>query len=261
MVLAYQAGAKPKLSSNGQVAFGTGFGFVTGYANVICLTRYSAFGTMMTGNLLQIAKSYCESGWTVQECCRLPFPVFFGLVICARNLGLLIHHLLAKVRPGSVAIILGPMQIASMFAAEIAQYSLAKPVMPERWQVWIVAFGFGVQSQVSWPAMGIPTMMATGHMSNIFNTLMEVGLREKSLAELKKMRIPFAVTMAIFLGAIVGASANWRLKGRKRAFLLTPIAVLQAILLVLVERKATLAKSELIGAYHNEQEGDWSIVD
>mmetsp|Transcript_28534 Transcript_28534/g.60543 ORF Transcript_28534/g.60543 Transcript_28534/m.60543 type:complete len:100 (-) Transcript_28534:24-323(-) len=99
-------------------------------------------------------------------------------------------------------------------------------------------------------------------MSNIFNTFMEISLREKSRAELDKIHIPIVVTLAIFLGAVVGASANCRLKGgTKRAFLLTPIAAFQAILLVLVERKATLMARKNSGAYHNEIEGGWSRVD
>lgn len=251
MPLAYQAGARPELTRREQVCFGAGFGFISGYVNVICLVRYNAFGTLMTGNLLHMAKCYCEHGfaWSGRSGTLLPLPVFFFLTICARNLGLLAHHLVEKRRSIPVAPVLAPLHLGATFLAELSHYLFKNPWIPERWDVWLVAFGFGVQSQVSWPALGIPTMMATGHMSNLFNTAMQVALGEVPSSELRKVEVPAAVTIAMLAGAILGASAHHRLRGRKtrRAypFLLTPITVFQAVLLVLVERRASTAKQDV----------------
>jgi len=243
MPLAYQAGVKSELSKQEQALFGAALGFVSGYVNVICCIRYNAFGTLMTGNLLQMVKTYFEHGLRVEKGsgALLPLPVFYGLVICARNLGLLAHHLVAKRSAIGVAPLMAPFQAVSMFIAELSTR------VPERWHVWLVAFGFGVQSQVSWPALGLPTMMVTGHMSNIFNTTMQVILGDAPRQDLGSIIVPAVVTCAKVFGAISGASAHRRLRGksskRPHPFLLTPISVVQAVLLVLIERRAPIERN------------------
>merc|ERR1712216_882268 len=123
-----------------------------------------------------------------------------------------------------------------IFTAEMARFIAGKPLIPERWNVWFVAFCFGVQSAVTFPAMGVPTMLATGHMTTVFYAWMEVLLKEKPKENLEKTLYPIVNSMSILIGAGAGAFANTHSKGSiASCFLLTPITVLQLILLELVE--------------------------
>lgn len=132
--------------------------------------------------------------------------------------------------------ILTPSILLVILTAESARFLNGGPVIPERWNVWFVAFCFGVQSAVTFPAMGVPTMLATGHLTNIFYTGMEVFLREKPREDLVKTIYPLVNAGAILIGAAAGAAANLHSKGSvASAFLLTPITLLQVILLETVE--------------------------
>jgi len=232
-----------KLSVRATALCAAGFAFATGFTNIICVTRYSAFGTMMTGNLLMTGKSYAETGMAIGADGIFPTPLFFLLIICARNLGLFLHYLL-RTRPLTnkvgAATILAPIMVMAIFTLEYLKYSGLAPWIPERWHVWAVAFGFGVQSTVASRAMSVPTMLATGHLTNIWSTVVEVAMKDQPLTNLRTLLAPCAVCVAILLGAFAGASANKQFTGQmEHAFLLTPITVFHAILMVLVERKST----------------------
>lgn len=225
-----------KLNETTIRAFCAGFGLIAGYTNVICLVRYQSFGTMMTGNLLMMAKTFAESGFSKGDGI-MPLPIFFAMVIVCRNIGLFVHYVTPKVFKGaSPACVCAPLLVLSIFFAEASRHWSIHEA-PERWNVFIVAMAFGVQSAVTFPAMGVPTMLATGHMTNMYYTCMEVAMREKDFEHLQKIITPTISVVSILLGAVLGAFANQQAKGSVHSsFLLTPITVAQAILLVMVER-------------------------
>lgn len=190
-----------KLAQPAQLAFGAGFGFVTGYANLICIARYSAFGTMMTGNLLMMAKSFVEGGMSAGAGHKIPLPLFFALIIGWRHFGILCYHIAGKTRFRTMTL-MGPTILFVIVAAESAWFFLDKHLIPERWNVWFVAFCFGVQSSVTFPAMGVPTMLATGHLTNIWFTYIEVLWGEKPKGDLKKTLYPTINAGSIVIGQL-----------------------------------------------------------
>lgn len=218
----------PKLSQNQLLLFGAGFGFVTGYTNLICIARYSAFGTMMTGNILMMAKNFVETGMERKHG-ELPLPVFFALIIASRHLGMFLYHLAAQAKMQKIFI---PAVFLVVLASETQKYLMDKDFIPERWNVWFVAFCFGVQSSVTFPAMGKPTMLVTGHLSDINYKLIEVVCGQKSWDHLKQCAYGVINTSGVLIGAGLGAFANIHSKGSiASAFLLTPITLLQVCLL------------------------------
>jgi len=233
------------LTGHALALFGAGFGFVVGYADLICLARYQAFGTMMTGNLLMIAKNFVEMGFSAGEH-KIPLVIFYALIIVARNLGIFLHRVAPKLvlhRQIQPAVEIAPIMFLVIFVPELYKYSFGVSLLPERWNVWFVALVFGMQRDVTRPAMGTVTMVATTHLSLIFATCMEVFLGEKNRKELRNIYYPLANTTGIFVGAMAGAWANMRWKGHiGSSFLLTPITTLQLFLMILAERMALEAR-------------------
>lgn len=203
---------------------------------MVCLARYNAFPTMMTGNLLKICETLADSGLANNASFRLPAPVFYILIICWRHFGIFCHHV-ARRRTQSKMVILTVMILVSTFMAEAQPYWAGERLVPVQWNVWLIAFGFGVQSAVTFPTMGVPTMMATGHLTNVMSTWTEVLLGEKPRTDLQKLKYPHVNLFALCIGALVGALANKYIERGTIAshFLLTPIVVLQVIFLVLLE--------------------------
>mmetsp|Transcript_87655 Transcript_87655/g.165261 ORF Transcript_87655/g.165261 Transcript_87655/m.165261 type:complete len:277 (-) Transcript_87655:261-1091(-) len=223
-----------KVTNKQKLAFGMGFGFIAGYTNMVCLARYSAFPTMMTGNLLMMSQALVETGLSTGHG-YLPLPAFFLLIICWRHFGIFFHHLIA-LKAGRRMIFVTPLILCIVAAAESAKFIAGIPWIPERDNVWLVAFCFGIQSAETFPALGVPTMLATGHFSNSFFVCMEVVLREKPVSDLKLVDYPMVNITGLVLGAIAGAVANKHVNNEIAAgFLLSPITLLQAILLVLLE--------------------------
>ena len=94
--------------------------------------------------------------------------------------------------------------------------------------VCIVSMIFGVQTAVTFPIIGVPTLLATGHMTNLFYILLGVILKQPD-ADLSKALLPGCVVGGMAGGAITGAYAVRNCKGVGCAsFLLTPIIVIQA---------------------------------
>merc|ERR1719247_351657 len=107
--------------------------------------------------------------------------------------------------------------------------------VPERWNVWVIAVGFGIQSAVTFPLMNGPTMMVTIHMRKIFYTTLGWLLREKD-AHLERIRIPATIVVNLLIGAVAGTMASVWVPEPRSAFLLTPTTLLQAVLLIQIDR-------------------------
>eukprot|EP00747_Dinoflagellata_sp_TGD_P180817 gnl/TRDRNA2_/TRDRNA2_33906_c0_seq2.p1 gnl/TRDRNA2_/TRDRNA2_33906_c0~~gnl/TRDRNA2_/TRDRNA2_33906_c0_seq2.p1 ORF type:complete len:314 (+),score=36.12 gnl/TRDRNA2_/TRDRNA2_33906_c0_seq2:126-1067(+) len=229
--------ASQQMSVRARALFCGGFGFVTGFTNVICLRRYKAFGTMMTGNLLMMGLSAVESGLS-EGGGMLPAPVFFALVIVARSLGLLLHLVLSMtpVKRVGVSLILAPAMVMVVFAAGCLRFQSAVPWIPERWDVFWVAILFGVQSAVTHPTLSTPTMVLTGHMTNMLYTTVQASLGASDV-KMSSLVVPSSIVAAAFVGAVFGAAADVFTEGSKMAsFVLTPICFFQGILLVWLEQ-------------------------
>merc|ERR1719247_2020386 len=93
--------------------------------------------------------------------------------------------------------------------------------VPERWNVWVIAVGFGIQSAVTFPLMNGPTMMVTIHMRKIFYTTLGWALREKE-CHIENIRMPATIVVFLLIGAVAGTLAILKVPESHSAFLLTP---------------------------------------
>lgn len=221
--------APPSKTSKACLAFG--FGTVAGYVDVVCLIRFSAFGTMMTGNLLMIAKSIMDP--PLHADAPVPTPLFFSMIVITRGVGLGLHYMFDKSKFG-VAMALTPLLLAMTVASEVTSYMQYLPYA-ERWIVCIVSMIFGVQSAVTHPTIGVPTILATGHMTNMFYIFLESILQQPD-ADLWRALLPGCVVCGMTSGALIGAFAIHVLKETALLDLsLTPIMILQGTLVIIVE--------------------------
>merc|ERR1719313_1590744 len=109
--------------------------------------------------------------------------------------------------------LLTPLILLMIGVVECGRFIAGKPLLPERWNVWFVAFVFGVQSSVTFPTMKVPTMLCTGHLTSTFFTCMQVALGEKPTTELESTLYPIVNSTSVLIGAVAGAAANIHSKG------------------------------------------------
>eukprot|EP00747_Dinoflagellata_sp_TGD_P074675 gnl/TRDRNA2_/TRDRNA2_158416_c0_seq2.p1 gnl/TRDRNA2_/TRDRNA2_158416_c0~~gnl/TRDRNA2_/TRDRNA2_158416_c0_seq2.p1 ORF type:complete len:352 (+),score=31.96 gnl/TRDRNA2_/TRDRNA2_158416_c0_seq2:211-1266(+) len=234
---------KGKLSKTDQVVFGCLVSFLCGCTDVTCYTRHTAFGSMMTGNLLLFAKALGEHGFAVTHAeQRIPLSLYYAVLLTCKHFGLLLYRLVDQISSVSTAAILGPLLVVSMFSVELMTYWYGVAWLPAKWHVWMVAVVYGVQRNVLVPTIDFPLLVMTRAMSNTFDTLFCVFLlKTKARAELAKITTPAALVTSIFSGSLTGALANRFFYGhRVHAFQMTTITTLQVILWLLFERKARL---------------------
>lgn len=222
------------VSFNAKVGLASCFAFAAGWTNVICLVRYSAYGTMMTGNLMMIAVTFCKSGLRGSEDGLLPDPLFYVSIIIWRWLGLLVYYVVDTklgIKPPSRA--LSPLIIILTLFMEYVQGAGEQPIYPERWSVWLVAFSFGVQSSVTHPTLAVPVLLCTGHMTSVFHTWMSHFFGGN--VKLETTITPSCVITFMLVGGLMGAWADIATASHGNQFLLTPIIILQAFLLNLTD--------------------------
>lgn len=200
---------------------------------MVCVARYEAFPTMMTGNVLQISRTLAANGLRVNDAHRMPSPFFFLLIICWRHFGLLVHYMAQKTNRKVFVV---SVMILNWIMAEFALFS---NLFPEAWNVWFVAFAYGVQTAQVYPVIGKPSFVATGHLTNICNTCVAVCFGDKPRSELKEISFPVVNVSSLMLGALIGALASLHSQGTVASnFLLTPSSILQIILMVLFGKMA-----------------------
>merc|ERR1712118_566271 len=131
-----------------------------------------------------------------------------------------------------------PLMISIIASAETANYLMEEPPFPEHWNAWFIAMCFGVQSSVTFAGMGVPTMLATGHMTSMHCAVMEILSGKQPLSSLFKQATlySFTNTLWILIGAIAGAYANVHSNHPiLAAYLMTPITLFQMLLMTALE--------------------------
>jgi hypothetical protein len=214
--------------------YASGLAAVAGYNNALCLLRFQAYGTMMTGNILMMANAVTTGNIShAHDGNVFPDLVFYALIVVAHYLGIFLHALAAQQQCTYTIMFLGPVSLVVTFVAE-----LMTGIVPARWVVFAVAMNFGLQSAITQRVIGFATILATGHLSNLFACLNSHILGGGMTGKPEQVQLNFAIIYALVLGALAGAWVNIHAEH----FVFTPVALIQLPLLLGVERASVSQK-------------------
>mmetsp|Transcript_152930 Transcript_152930/g.490618 ORF Transcript_152930/g.490618 Transcript_152930/m.490618 type:complete len:343 (-) Transcript_152930:63-1091(-) len=184
--------------------------FMAGWVDVVCMSRYSAFATMMTGNVLYLGRTIAVTGWQVTEKTEwLPEPIFYLSIIVAYVFGLIVHQAMERRLPQWTATAFAPVLALGIMALELFEASgSTASFLPPRWNVMLLAPIFAVQANVALRGgLGTMTSMATGHLHSLSNYLVQACTGELSVENMKKVPVSAAIVVSLALGALMGAYA------------------------------------------------------
>ena len=195
--------------------------FLSGWADVVCLVRFSSFAGMQTGNAVMVGVKLADEE-------HGPLDALYHLVIMASNLlGVVLYEALSRtvaLRPSAwlVAVLVGLATASSDILDAIAG--------PSQWDVCFVAAAFGAQNALtgSEAQLGVSTTIMTGNLQKLGAAL---ALRLVGRAVPQKQALSSTLSAAVIastvLGAMVAALAL-RAAGRGPWPYFAPIALLQA---------------------------------
>jgi len=218
--------------------------FTSGWVDVICMTRYEAMATMMTGNVLHLGRDLSKSGFRLSpETGLLPEFVFHLCTICAYILGLIVHQVMERRGQKKVATALAPGLALALVCVEI--YEACFPaVIPCRWNCVLLAPIFAVQSNICIRGeLGVVTSMATGHMHGLTNWFVQAIYGELSKENKKKVTVSVVIVFSLAAGAFVASVVVAALQdeachkgegcSQKARFLLLPVGPVLALTLLM----------------------------
>jgi uncharacterized membrane protein YoaK (UPF0700 family) len=221
-----------------------GLAGVTGYANTICLLRFAAYGTMMTGNIFMMANSITTGNIShAHDGNVFPDLIFYVLIVFSHYFGILLHGWASLprgfCRPRSsdttkttyTMLVNGPIILMLTCAAEYFSHT-EEPSIPARWVVFAVAICFGMQSAITQNVIGFAAILATGHLTNMMACMNNHMMRGGIVGKPEQLKVNFAIIYALVVGALAGAWATIHVPN----YVFTPATMIQVALLLAVER-------------------------
>mmetsp|Transcript_79632 Transcript_79632/g.165421 ORF Transcript_79632/g.165421 Transcript_79632/m.165421 type:complete len:333 (-) Transcript_79632:363-1361(-) len=220
--------AKPVLTRV-RIALAVGFAFVCGWVDVVCLTRYKAFSTMMTGNMFQMGYGIIYPKF-YGEHHLMPDPVFYFAVICCYFLGIVIHRI-AEVKLPRMGRIFGPLFAIIVMTVELG-FALEEGAKEEpRWIVCLYAVVFAIQNMMTLrDGLKTSTAFVTGHLHNLGGFAVEICRGNATTEDYKSHAVPVFVMMSLIFGSFTAAVWD-KVFGQSMA--LVPIAPMMAVLFLL----------------------------
>jgi uncharacterized membrane protein YoaK (UPF0700 family) len=183
------------------------FSFVTGYTDVISVTRWHVFATMMTGNVVWMGRTVTPQSGSERR------PAFYIAVILAFFAGAVAYRV-AEVRwPNRGASLLGlPLGTILMSGEAALLTGLVSPTSRLYYaSVLSVVPMFGVLNAACLAGkLATTTTLATGHLVTLSGAAAKVLQREPfSQLERVKLMMSVLVFASIFAGATAGASVYY----------------------------------------------------
>eukprot|EP00746_Dinoflagellata_sp_MGD_P059763 gnl/MRDRNA2_/MRDRNA2_254611_c0_seq1.p1 gnl/MRDRNA2_/MRDRNA2_254611_c0~~gnl/MRDRNA2_/MRDRNA2_254611_c0_seq1.p1 ORF type:complete len:287 (-),score=11.55 gnl/MRDRNA2_/MRDRNA2_254611_c0_seq1:96-956(-) len=240
----YSATSAPTVSVRTKFFLALGFAWIAGFVDVICLIRYKALPSMMTGNLIQLGRSLVEE----------IDAVFLIALICCRMGGLAIHYF-AERRFAYGTTLVAPLLGFTIISLEYIQYKCIHvngtgPLFHRKYDLLFMAPVFGVQQAVSMQGcLACPTTLATGHLANLTYSIIDLFLG-KGIANVAKFACDCAIVLGLAGGALVGSCANTYCKETVLHDFLLSIGVLPLILLFAVDDYLSTPPVEAPDARH-----------
>lgn len=208
-----------------------GFGFVSGWADAICMRRYRAFATMMTGNFFQLGfcTIYPVYQWTGHghHATQVHVDVlFFSAVICMYLLGTVLYRMGEIMFPHRTGSVFGPLMAAFLITFEVFEIFHER-----RWIVCLLAPIFAVQNGLTMRGgLNVPTAFLTGHLTNVGYGIVDAVVGAEGRAECKTHGLHCMILASVAAGACGGALWEYSFGSH---FALVPVAPVMAVLFVI----------------------------
>lgn len=233
--------------------------FTAGYTDVISLTRWSCFASMMTGNLIKFgihaegvappANPNCTTtNMKGAEALHVPNSVFLLSVIFVNMCGIVAYHS-AKAKCEYGTTYLAPLCWACIVLFEVLEYrGMTEGIIPSHSQIYPLTFMFGMVNAMSTASVvGIPVTMCTGNLGVIAGGVQKLLFGQKDTIVGEKVRLCGTVVLTFTFGCVTGqflskhvfVQGNWI-----RHFLCLPTATLLAIGMVIDDRMSATPKIE-----------------
>ncbi|CAJ1390225.1 unnamed protein product [Effrenium voratum] len=205
------------------------FAIISGYADVVSLARYQAFASILTGNVIWLARV------TVHPASNDKHSGWFYAALCGSfALGAFLHRICELYWPnrgGSLAVL--PFAMLMLMMETVYLIVDSDRVFDEpylRWSVVLVSPMFGVISAAcSTGRMGTHTTMVTGHVLTISGLLGNlVFLRQLREPEIQKLIMSTMVIAGTIGGACLG---GWMVMTVSLHVLLFPVPIITYVLL------------------------------
>mmetsp|Transcript_22867 Transcript_22867/g.48602 ORF Transcript_22867/g.48602 Transcript_22867/m.48602 type:complete len:354 (-) Transcript_22867:178-1239(-) len=214
-----------------KILLAVGFAFVCGWVDAVCLIRYKAFATMMTGNMIQMG--YCVIYPKDHPNRIMPDPIFYLTVILSYFFGIVIYRL-AEVQLPRSGRVFGPLAAIVVMALELSMAFGDGSIVPQEEPRWIVcpfAAIFAVQNMMTMrDGLKCTTAFITGHLQNIGAFGVEVCRGNTNWEDVKNHAVPFSIMVSLVLGSF-GAALWDKVLGTE--FALVPIAPMMMVLFIL----------------------------
>ena len=167
-----QAPTPPISRSDRKKRVATGMAFLTGWADVMLVTKYQTFATMMTGNLMKLATATIE--------CNLLDVGYFSSVIVSYIFGMAMFRRLDLTYRKKTLRVCG-LVVAALFIGSDFLYAQTKSrFLP----VVMLASGFGIINSIGSEVAGTLTFVVTGHMTRLTNLFVDRLSRQRGRKEL-----------------------------------------------------------------------------
>lgn len=173
---------------------------------MVCYTRFRAFATMMTGNMIMMCVTWGTNGIHVskdEEDDILADVPFYLIVILMYFIGVVMYRMVEVRIPSWAGTILSPVICLLIIVEELA---LAISDIPSRWCCFMLAPVFGMQnSAVSRKGISIPTAFATGHIHIIGYALAAALQRQCGIDACKHIMLNIGAVVGLSFGVATGA--------------------------------------------------------
>uniref|UniRef100_A0A7S2PV12 DUF1275 domain-containing protein n=1 Tax=Zooxanthella nutricula TaxID=1333877 RepID=A0A7S2PV12_9DINO len=239
--------AAPKVSLKAKLLLASVLAWVAGFTDVISFLDFHSYASMMTGNLIQLARFGSDTnlhGWSVDEESAMPTAVFIILIITVNMLGIVTYHAAeATYKYGTTLI--APIGVVLVGAFEFTLY-MGWNIAPARFQVFPLTFIFGIQNAMSMAgAVGCPTSLCTGHVGVLAGAVQKLLAGQRAKIPIDKFAVSLAIILAFLLGAVSGQLAvRYTVESDFRQFLLLPAVVLLAVAMVVDDKLSTEEEEE-----------------
>ncbi|CAE7248976.1 gly-3 [Symbiodinium sp. CCMP2592] len=206
-------------------ALAAGLALTTGWADVICVTEYSCFVGMLTGNLIKMGSGVAKHGYAD--------ALFYISVILCNLGGVCFMRALQLHMPKRAAAIAAPVYLMLIFLSDVLTWHYGH----SKWHACLVAPAYGGQNVLGLEGtLKVSTTTTTGNFQKLsvgLFSLLTDGPATLSESQKSSLVIAAIVPLWTLIGALVGGFTVEYLTTPERQWRFRFVAPVQFLILVL----------------------------